>query len=613
MSDTPFLNKPGLSYLWSKLKALLAGKSDVGHTHAASDVTSGTFATARIPNLSATKITSGTLPVSRGGTGNTSVDTTPTSGSTKMVTSGGVYTALSTKAEVSAIPTKTSQLTNDSGFKTTDNNTTYSLSKSGSTITLTGSDGSTTSVTDSNTTYNLGSFGVTATAAELNTLDGITASVTELNYVDGVTSNIQTQLNNKAASSHNHAASNITSGTLNSDRLPTVPIAKGGTGATTAAGALTNLGITATATELNKLDGVTATTAEINYVDGVTSNIQTQLNGKAASGHTHSAATTSAAGFMSASDKTKLDGIATGATRYESQLLWGNAHKVGSISPVDAAASSLHSANRLQFAKPAGITIEYSRDGGSTWVDYGSSDASKVKLVSGIGSSHSIGGHSSGVTINDKLRITLDATAMGVYTSCKKVLINLSTNGANGSNVIIEKSLKGSPTTFTSVGTSGVSGWSGWNSLYVTGSFGGGSNQSSNIAKLRFTFGITGLSTSYNSNLTVSDIVMIGDTYWSFPSTMAKTGHLYSYDASQNATFPAGVTATTFTGSLSGNATTATTATKLKDVTATATELNYVDGVTSNIQTQLNALAARIAALESGKQDVIDSWADLKG
>lgn len=46
-------------------------------------------------------ITSGTLPVARGGTGNTSVDTTPTSGSTKMVTSGGVYTALSNKANSS--------------------------------------------------------------------------------------------------------------------------------------------------------------------------------------------------------------------------------------------------------------------------------------------------------------------------------------------------------------------------------------------------------------------------------------------------------------------------------------------------------------------------------
>ena len=41
--------------------------------------------------------------------------------------------------------------------------------------------------------------------------------------------------------------------------------------------------MTATTTELNKLDGVTATTAELNYVDGVTSNIQTQLNSKLSS------------------------------------------------------------------------------------------------------------------------------------------------------------------------------------------------------------------------------------------------------------------------------------------------------------------------------------------
>ena len=46
-----------------------------------------------------------------------------------------------------------------------------------------------------------------------------------------------------------------------------------------------NLGgvaVTATAAELNILDGVTATTAELNYVDGVTSNIQTQLDAKVA-------------------------------------------------------------------------------------------------------------------------------------------------------------------------------------------------------------------------------------------------------------------------------------------------------------------------------------------
>lgn len=64
------------------------------------------------------------------------------------------------------------------------------------------------------TTYTLGSFGITATAAELNALDGITSTVTELNYCDGVTGNIQTQLNGKASSSHNHSAANITAGTL---------------------------------------------------------------------------------------------------------------------------------------------------------------------------------------------------------------------------------------------------------------------------------------------------------------------------------------------------------------------------------------------------------------
>lgn len=36
-------------------------------------------------------------------------------------------------------------------------------------------------------------------------LSGLTATVAELNYCDGVTSNIQTQLNNKASSSHTHS------------------------------------------------------------------------------------------------------------------------------------------------------------------------------------------------------------------------------------------------------------------------------------------------------------------------------------------------------------------------------------------------------------------------
>lgn len=62
---------------------------------------------------------------------------------------------------------------------------------------------------------------VTATAAEVNLLDGVTATTAELNYVDGVTSNVQMQLDGKAATSHNHSAADITSGTLAIARIPT--------------------------------------------------------------------------------------------------------------------------------------------------------------------------------------------------------------------------------------------------------------------------------------------------------------------------------------------------------------------------------------------------------
>ena len=73
---------------------------------------------------------------------------------------------------------------------------------------------------------------LTATATELNVLDGITSSTAELNILDGVTSS---------------------------------------------------------AAELNILDGATLSTTELNYVDGVTSAIQTQLDAKSATGHSHSA------------------------------------------------------------------------------------------------------------------------------------------------------------------------------------------------------------------------------------------------------------------------------------------------------------------------------------
>lgn len=51
------------------------------------------------------------------------------------------------------------------------------------------------------------------------------------------------------------------------------------------------------------------TSTELGYLDGVTSAIQSQLNGKAATNHTHANATTSTDGFMSSEDKTKLNDL----------------------------------------------------------------------------------------------------------------------------------------------------------------------------------------------------------------------------------------------------------------------------------------------------------------
>lgn len=70
----------------SSMDTAIAGKQPAGSYAAASH------------NHSAANITSGTLAVARGGTGQTSIDTTPTSGSKKMCTSGGIFTALKDKA-----------------------------------------------------------------------------------------------------------------------------------------------------------------------------------------------------------------------------------------------------------------------------------------------------------------------------------------------------------------------------------------------------------------------------------------------------------------------------------------------------------------------------------
>ncbi len=117
--------------------------------------------------------------------------------------------------------------------------------------------------------------------------------------IDGQSILSKTGLGNTVISSSLTSVGTITSGVWNGTAIG---ISNGGTGATTASGALSNIGAQAadadltalsgcqsgaaaaiallTQSEVEILDGATLTTTELNYVDGVTSAIQTQLNNK---------------------------------------------------------------------------------------------------------------------------------------------------------------------------------------------------------------------------------------------------------------------------------------------------------------------------------------------
>lgn len=101
---------------------------------------------------------------------------------------------------------------------------------------------------------------ITPSAADLNVLDGLAAqnvSVAEIGHLDGVTSDIQTQLDSKQATITG-AATTIDTENLTANRA----LISNGSGKVAVSS--------------------TITTTELGYLNSVTSNIQTQLNGKAA-------------------------------------------------------------------------------------------------------------------------------------------------------------------------------------------------------------------------------------------------------------------------------------------------------------------------------------------
>ena len=129
----------------------------------------------------------------------------------------------------------------------------------------------------------------------------------------------------------------------------------------------------------------------------------------------------------------------------------------------------------------------------------------------------------------------------------------VSTNGTNSNwctiRARLQKNYADNVDTWTTFADKvSISGWSGYNVINTSGITTYGNTVTTQYGHIQFIFGCdTGSTNDKYAGLSINKIFGFGGVGWTTPSTMAKTGHMYTYDANQNVTFPAAVAATSFT------------------------------------------------------------------
>ena len=240
----------------------------------------------------------------------------------------------------------------------------------------------------------------------------------------------------------------------------------------------------------------------------------------------------------------------------EAYLTWGGKDISGGLSAFDVSLINELSQNAFSFLSDDAITIEYSNDGGTTWFDYDTSYSKASLVTEGIVGNWYLGKHwtSGTATTDDQLRITFNK---GAYFVLRKLAIYMSTNGCSNCTCTLETcKVNSTPDTWTVLKENvPISGYSGWNVLNMNVTYGGHQSWGCSI---RLTFKQATAPSTAVTSANILKIYAYSGTTYSYANNYAKTGHIYTFDANQNTTFPAKVTASSF----EGNATSATKATQ---------------------------------------------------
>jgi hypothetical protein len=367
VNDTEFGFLDGVT---SPIQTQLDGKAATVHTHAGTDITSGTINVARLPTaIPATSIGGGTVD------------------NTEFAFLNGVTSSIQTQLDGKAA----------------------------------------TSHSHAGTDISSGTIDIARlpTAIPATSIGGGIVNDTEFAFLDGVTSAIQTQLDSKAATAHTHAGIDITSGTINVARLPSaIPAINIGGGAVDDTEFAFLNGVTsAIQTQLNSKAAASHTHAatdigagtvdntEFGHLNGVTSAIQTQLDGKAATSHSHAGADIVSSTINVARLPTAIPAasFATGSVDdAEFAHLNGVTSAIQTQLDGKASTSHTHTLDNLSDVNTSGVADDnlLSFDSGSsTWIPvaFSSGGFSRYESVSSLGASTT--------TFSNQTKITLNTNA----------------------------------------------------------------------------------------------------------------------------------------------------------------------------------------------------------